>query len=282
MFIILLVIIERNSPLSYPRWEAVKFNHFCEVEYAEGTEEIFVTIHSGSRNMGSKVADYFDDLAKELNKKWHSENSGIGFLPADSPQGQAYLGWMNFCLEFAYLNRKAMLDEVKKTFLHEFPNVKWTTKEIADDVRDDILNIHHNWAVLETCMGKTGYVHRKGSTRAFKGMTGIIPGSMSSATYIVAGKANLLSLQSCSHGSGRRMGRMAFNRKMKYSYAQIEKSLEGIVHSEFKKVDRGKDKDLLDVSECGDAYKNVEEVMANQVDLVDPIIKLRPLICLKG
>jgi len=232
--------------------------------------------------MGSKVADYFDALALDLNKKWYSDNSGIGFLPADSEEGIAYLGWMNFCLEFAYLNRKVMLGEVQKTFAYEFPNIEWTTKELFKDVVDDILNVHHNFAVLETCMGKTGYVHRKGSTRAFKGMTGIIPGSMNTATHIVAGKGHPLSLQSCSHGSGRAMSRTAFNRKMKHSYSQIEKSLEGIVHSEFKKVGRGKDKDLLDVSEAGGAYKNIEDVMANQADLVESIVCLKPMLCLKG
>ena len=274
-------ILERNLPPSLERWEAVS-NHFCEVQYDEKNGDVYAMIHSGSRQMGKKVGDYFNKVAEKLNSMWHSRDCHIPFLPTDSPEGKAYLSWVDFCLEFAYLNRRVMLEEVKNIFRHEFPNIGWTTKEIFDDTKNDILNKHHNFVALETHLGKTGYVHRKGATAAFEGSTCIIPGSMSTASYIAVGNGNKVSLSSCSHGGGRRMGRMAFNRKMKNSYAQIEESLNGIVHSEFKKVDRGKDKGLLDVSECGFAYKDIEDVMSNQEDLVTPIVKLKPLLCLKG
>ena len=89
-------------------------------------------------------------------------------------------------------------------------------------------------------------------------------------------------MMSCSHGAGRKMGRMAFCRKMKHSLDQIEKSLEGVVHSEFGVLGRGKDKGMIDVSESPAAYKDIDSVMANQADLVDIVVKLKPLICLKG
>jgi tRNA-splicing ligase RtcB len=131
-------------------------------------------------------------------------------------------------------------------------------------------------------MGKNYWVHRKGATRAFENMTGIIPGSMGTHSYIVKGKGNKVSLMSCSHGAGRKMGRREFCRKMKYSHAQIEASLKGVVHSDFGKFDRGKDKGLLDVSEAPGAYKDIDEVINNELDLIDPIVKLSPIICLKG
>lgn len=256
-------------------------NHFCEVQYDED-DNVWIMLHSGSRNIGKRVGDYFNDMAKSLNEKWHSNNSGIPFLPANTDEGQAYLAWMDYALRFAYLNRKVMLDSVKETFEHEFPNIKFVTKQDFEDTNDNIINIHHNFAALENHMGKNYWVHRKGATMARGGMTGIIPGSMGTGSYIVKGLGNFKSLMSCSHGAGRKMGRMEFSRKMKHSYAQIEKSLEGVVHSDFGEFDRGKMKGLKDVSEAPGAYKDIENVMENQVDLVDAVVKLKPLICLKG
>lgn len=256
-------------------------NHFCEVQYDEDGI-VWIMLHSGSRNMGKRVGDYFNDLAKGLNSKWYSQGKEIPFLPADTEEGKAYLAWMDFALRFAYLNRKVMLDEVKDTFEHEFPTIKFVTKELVDDTNDNIINIHHNFASLETHMGKTYWIHRKGATMARAGQTGIIPGSMGTGSYIVKGLGNMRSLMSCSHGAGRKMGRMEFSRRMEHSYAQIEKSLEGVIHSEFGEFERGKMKGKKDVSEAPGAYKDIENVMANQEDLVKSIVKLKPLVCLKG
>jgi len=256
-------------------------NHFLEVQYDE-EDNVWIMIHSGSRNMGKRIGDYFNALAADLTKKWHSICQDITFLPADSIEGTAYLGWMNFALRFAYLNRKVMLEEVKRCMEHEFPKIKFVTKEMFDGVKDDMINIHHNFAVLENHFGKNYWIHRKGATMARKGTIGIIPGSMGTNSYIVQGLGNQKSMMSCSHGAGRSMGRTAFNLKMKYSHAQLEKELDHVVHSDFGTSDRGRDKGLLDVSECPGAYKDIEDVMANQKDLVKPVAKLSPMLCLKG
>ena len=138
----------------------------------------------------------------------------------------------------AYLNRKIMLEEVKKTFKHTFPDVKFITEEAVGQKLDgQIINIHHNFASLEHHFSRDLWIHRKGATQAKEGQIGIIPGSMGTASYIVRGLGNKRSMMSCSHGAGRKMGRRAFCRKMKYSHDQIEKSLEGVVHSEFGKFD---------------------------------------------
>jgi len=244
-------------------------------------------LHSGSRNIGKKVGDYFNEIALDLNRKWHSntymaKSKEIPFLPVELPVGKAYLAWMDMALRFAYLNRKVMLEEVKRNIKHEFPTVKFITEEVASDASDGMINIHHNFSSLENHMGRNVWVHRKGATMAREGMTGIIPGSMGTASYIVRGLGNVKSLMSCSHGAGRKMGRMEFCRQMDGKLNEVEESLEGVVHSKFSTIERGKNKGKLDVSEAPGAYKNIEDVMVNQKDLVEPIVKLRPLICLKG
>jgi tRNA-splicing ligase RtcB len=256
-------------------------NHFCEVQYdEEGT--VWIMLHSGSRNMGKKIGDFFNELATKRNAQWHSKGAEIPFLPTDTPEGKYYLAWMDFALRFAFLNRQVMLDEVKRCMEHEFPRIEFVTEEIADDTVNGMINIHHNFASLENHFGKNVWIHRKGATMAREGQTGIIPGSMGTASYIVKGKGNIHSMMSCSHGAGRKMGRREFCRQMEEKFDEIEESLEGIVHSDFGKFEHGKDKGKLDVSEAPGAYKDIEDVINNELDLIDPIVKLRPLVCLKG
>lgn len=256
-------------------------NHFCEIQY-DDSGNVWVMLHSGSRNIGHKIGEYFNKIAEDRNNKWYSVNNGIPFLPVDSDEGKAYLGWMNFALKFAYMNRMVMLNEVKRNLVHQFPDIEFTTDTDFSDAKDGMINIHHNFAAIESHMGKNYWIHRKGATRAFEGKTGIIPGSMGTSSYIVKGLANKLSLSSCSHGAGRKMGRMAFCRQMADKHDEIEKSLDGVVHSKFSTIKRGKQSGMTDVSEAPAAYKDIEDVMSNQVDLVKPIVKLKPLICLKG
>lgn len=280
-------------------------NHFMEISYDE-EGFIWIVIHSGSRNIGKKVGDYFNQLAKDQNSIWYSlvapafpelpthfanslevEQYGnaiakyqkdleqmreIPFLPVNTPEGKAYLEWMDFALRFAYLNRAVMMSEVKGSIQHEFPNVDWEPE----------INIHHNYAAIENHFGKNVWVHRKGATSAKVGEIGVIPGSMGTATYITRGLGNPNSLMSCSHGAGRRKGRKAFNVEANTPEMMeaIKKSMEGIVHTKFGKETnkKGKETGMLDVSEAPQAYKDIEDVMANQVDLVKPIFKLWPLI----
>jgi len=247
-------------------------NHFMEVDYDED-DMIWIVIHSGSRNMGKKICEYFNRVAEEENKKWHSiDTGGIPFLPVNTPEGKGFLAWLDFALRFAYLNRAVMMNEVKEALLHEFPNVEFEPE----------INIHHNYVVIENHFGKNVWVHRKGATSAKLDETGIIPGSMGTATYITKGLGNTNSLMSCSHGAGRKMGRKAFNVQANTPemMEKIKKSMEGIVYTKFAKETNRKRKETgnLDVSEASDAYKNIEDVMGNQTDLVKPIHRLLPYI----
>ena len=257
-------------------------NHFLEVQY-DGDGFVYLMVHSGSRNIGLKIGDYFSKVALEMNQKWHSEGREleIPFLPVETEEGQSYLAWLSFALDFALLNRQLMLQEAMKCISNEFPEVKITTWEIVTKTVDGILNINHNYTSLEQVYNQNLWVHRKGAVLC-RNNYGIVPGSMQTKSFITKSLNNPKSIYSCSHGSGRKMSRTAFNIKMKNSHAQIEKSLEGIVHSKFQKNTRGKAKGLLDVSEIGEAYKDVESVMENQKDLVEKVVELKPMISLKG
>ena len=251
-------------------------NHFAEVQYDENSL-VWVMIHSGSRNMGLKIGDLFNKKAAELNAMWYSSTpKEIPFLPVTSDMGRDYLKWMEFALYFAFLNRSVMMEEAMRELSRVFPGAAF----------EKPINIHHNYASLERRLGHDVWVHRKGATLASEGNVGIIPGSMGSSSYITTGLGNKMSLCSSSHGAGRRMGRMEFNRQ--YNTAEgmqeISDSLSGVVHSPFRKGEnrKGKETGLMDVSEAPQAYKDIDTVMANQTDLVGVLHTLKPLLCLKG
>ncbi len=247
-------------------------NHYLSLDCDEN-EDVWIQVHSGSRNLGLKIGEYFNKTAIELNKKWYSVNtSDIPFLPIDTDEGKLYLKWMDFALRFAFLNRQVMIDEMIKDISYIIPETKFD--------KSSMINIHHNYASLEHFFGKDMWVHRKGAVMAREGVKGIIPGSMNSASFITEGLGNPQSLCSSSHGAGRNKGRKAFNIEMNTpeGIEQIKKSMEGVVYSDFGKSGRGRDKGMLDVSECPAAYKNIERVMEHQKDLVKPIHKLTTMI----
>ena len=259
-------------------------NHFVEIQY-DKMDNIWCMIHSGSRGLGKKIGEYFDDLAKNINGKYYSV-SPIGFFPMDSEEGKAYWAWMTYASEFAHLSRKVMLEKIKMVLRSYFPKLEITTDAIVDDTIDGAISIHHNFAAIENHFGKQHIVHRKGATRAFKGQTGIIPSSMGTPSYIVKGKGNIKSFMSCSHGTGRKVGRNEFNTQMKVddvgNIARIEESLKDVVHSDFGEVTRGKNKGMVNLSEAPECYKDGRWLMSCQEDLVDIIEELHPMICMKG
>jgi tRNA-splicing ligase RtcB (3'-phosphate/5'-hydroxy nucleic acid ligase) len=251
-------------------------NHFIEIQKDEESN-IWVMIHSGSRNIGKTIGEFFNKIAKEMNTKYYScVPSDIGFLPTDTEEGKSYLAWMDFALRFAFLNRQIMMKQVEVDMSAVFHGVEF----------GDLINIHHNYAALETHFGKHLWVHRKGATFAGKGTVGIIPGSMGTSSYIVEGLGETKSLLSCSHGAGRVAGRMDFNRKYntEEGMRQINESLKSVVHSRFQRQMSRKHKEIgmMDFSEAPQAYKNIDQVMESQKDLVTIKTKLTPLVSMKG
>ncbi len=219
-------------------------------------------IHSGSRNIGATIAKYHHAIAVELCQQWNSDipNKDLSFLPLDSDEGQIYFTDMQIAGEFAQMNRDMMMDEVFACM-----------SDIAEVEELDRINIHHNYASMENHFGKNVLVHRKGATRARKGERGIIPGSMGSKSYIVEGLGNPESFCSCSHGAGRVMGRKEAKRSL--DMAEESRKMDGILHSMTSK-------DKLD--EAPGSYKDISVVMANQADLVKPIVELSPILSIKG
>ena len=239
-------------------------NHFIELQ-TDG-DNLWVMIHSGSRNLGKQVADHYNKEAKRLNKFWHTkvqESFDLAFLPLDSLDGVAYWNEMNYCVDFALANRKVMMQEVLETLDEVFGTFPY----------EPMINIAHNYATQENHFGKNVVVHRKGATLARNGTIGIIPGSQGTSSYIVEGLGNPESFNSCSHGAGRKMGRKAAQRDLSLEREQQSLDKMGIIHS----VRRQKDLD-----EAPGAYKDIDQVMANQSDLVKIVTQLRPLAVVKG
>lgn len=242
-------------------------NHFIEIQ--KGNDgHIWIMIHSGSRNLGLKVAEHYNKIAIEKNKEWFSNTQKeLNFLPIDSKEGQDYLREMEYCVEFALANRKLMMDRVKEVFIKELHN------QNSNIFFDDMINIAHNYARLENHYGENVWVHRKGATSAREGEIGIIPGSQGTKSYIVKGKGNPESFMSCSHGAGRKMGR---NEAIKNLNLEEEiKKLDdvGVIHAI-----RGQ----KDLDEAPGSYKDIDVVMENQKDLVEILVELTPLAVIKG
>lgn len=248
-------------------------NHFIEVQ--EGNNgKIWLMLHSGSRNLGHRIASYYHQLASELNSRWKIAlpDKSLAYLPVDADEGKAYIRDMSFALTYAAENRRLMMEIFKETVSQLDPKVEFT--------RD--INIHHNYAAIENHFGRNVWIHRKGATSAREKELGIIPGSMGTASYIVEGLGNSESFMSCSHGAGRTMGRSDANRSLKVE--DCDKAMEGIVYDRWKKSDnRGRKKEkLLDLSESPLAYKNIDKVIESELDLIKPVVKLRPLAVVKG
>jgi tRNA-splicing ligase RtcB len=241
-------------------------NHFIEIQY--GSDHcIWVMIHSGSRNLGKQVADHYNKLAKNLNSRWHSQvpsNWDLAFLPIESPEAKEYINAMQYCVDFAFANRKLMMERVQEAF-----------KSVLSEPLEfsEIINIAHNYAAWEHHFGKDVIVHRKGATSAREGEMGIIPGSQGTKSYIMEGLGNPQSFHSCSHGAGRKMGRKQAQRELDLQEEINRLDEKGILHAI-----RGK----KDLDEAAGAYKDIHQVMENQKDLVKILVELEPLAVVKG
>ncbi|NLZ63773.1 MAG: RtcB family protein [Lentisphaerae bacterium] len=248
-------------------------NHFIELQKSD-TGFIWLMIHSGSRNLGQRVEKHYQAKAKKLNEAFKAKlpNPVLAFLPIETKEGQDYFRDMTFALEYALENRRRMMLVFKETLAEAVPETEFLRE----------VNIHHNYAALESHFGENLYIHRKGATSAKKDETGIIPGSMGTASYIVRGLGNPESFMSCSHGAGRTMSRTAASANL--TLEECNAAMEGIVFerwSKYKGFDK-RHKGRLDLSEAPQAYKPIDEVIAAQSDLVEPIVRLMPLAVLKG
>jgi tRNA-splicing ligase RtcB len=246
-------------------------NHFIEIQ-AGDDDHVWLMIHSGSRHLGNVVARHYNSVALKLNTTWNSDipNKDLAFLPVDTVEGQSYIHDMIVALDYARENRRRIMDRFMCAFAGVF----------AQAAFEDPVNIHHNYAAVENHFGKEVWVHRKGATSAREKQIGIIPGSMGTPSYIVEGLGNMESFMSCSHGAGRTMGRMQVSRSL--TPDECDKAMAGIVYDRWSTVKRGKTKGMPDLGEAPQAYKDIDTVIQAELDLIKPLVKLRPLAVVKG
>lgn len=241
-------------------------NHFIELQEDEHGM-LGIMVHSGSRNFGFKIANYYNRVAKRLNRKWGNKiprHYDLAYLPTDSPEGREYIMWMDLALDFAKANRNKMMETVQDVLY----------KNIDDIEFGDEINAHHNYASYEKHYGKDVWIHRKGAIYAGEDVLGIIPGAMGSYSYIVKGLGNLESFKSCSHGAGREMSRRAAKREYPVEHVVKDLKNQGVILGKTR---------LRDVAEeYRKAYKDIDFVMEQQLDLIRPIKRLKTIAVIKG
>ena len=236
-------------------------NHFVEL-CVDTTDSVWIMLHSGSRNLGKTLAEEHMKRAKVLARaaEIHLADQNLAYLEDGTPEFDRYVADVEFAQEYAFENRRLMLEEIIRNLRHFFPHLSL----------GEIINCHHNYLARESHFGEKVIVTRKGAIRAGAGQLGIIPGSMGTRSYIVRGLGNPESFESCSHGAGRRMSRSEAKRK--FTVADLAAQTKG--------VECRKDSGVLD--EIPGAYKSIEEVMSNQNDLVEIVATLKQFVCVKG
>lgn len=246
-------------------------NHFIELQ-EDMDGYLCIMIHSGSRHLGKAVCDYFHEKARELNRKWYSEvrdEYRLAFLPADSEEGQQYIHWMKLAMDYAFENRAGMLDKTCAIVKEAVEKHTGLSVEFGEEI-----NCHHNYAALEHHYDADVWVHRKGAVRVREGEMAVIPGAMGSYSYVVEGKGCRESFCTSSHGAGRSYSRTGAMQEFSVEKVMVDLKEQGVVLGKRKKNDVAE--------ECRFAYKDIEQVMAQQTDLVTPVRKLKTVGVVKG
>jgi tRNA-splicing ligase RtcB len=237
-------------------------NHFIEVCLDE-SNRVWVMLHSGSRGIGNAIGTYFIELAKKdaARNQILLPDRDLAYFSEGAAHFSDYVEAVDWAQDYARANRAEMLDLVLEALRRHLP---------AFEVTREAVNCHHNYVERETHFGRQVWLTRKGAIRARAGDLGIIPGSMGARSYIVRGKGSADSFDSCAHGAGRRMSRTQAEKQ--FSIGDLGRQTEGVVCR--------KDKGVLD--EIPGAYKDIDQVMANQSDLVEVVHTLKQVVCVKG
>ncbi len=239
-------------------------NHFIEV-CVDTENAVWLMLHSGSRNIGNVLAQCHISTAKELAKlaELSLPDLDLAYFVAGTPEFDAYWRDLQWAQNYARYNRDVMMARFKRIVEKHLSGGK-SMKPLLE------VNCHHNYAEKEIHFGEDVYVTRKGAVRAQQEDYGIIPGSMGAKSFIVKGKGNHDSYCSCSHGAGRLMSRT--KAKKQFTIDDLIQQTQG--------VECRKDDAVLD--EIPGAYKPIEQVMANQSDLVEVVATLKQVLCVKG
>lgn len=248
-------------------------NHFIEV-CLDTEDNVWLMLHSGSRNIGKELAERHIATAKTLHRLNELPSPDLAYFVQGTDEFKAYWHDLDWAQSYAMKNREIMMKRLMRSFERMFGSM-----ESGRPVRDTggravrppfTVNCHHNYVAIEEHFGDKVYVTRKGAINAEAGRYGIIPGSMGAKSFIIRGLGNPQSFNSCSHGAGRKMSRT--KAKSKYTIEDLKKQTAG--------VECRKDKGIVD--EIPGAYKDIEEVMRAQNDLVEVVAELKQVICVKG
>lgn len=234
-------------------------NHFIEI-CLDTEQNVWLMLHSGSRNIGKELAEVHITRAKELTHNQRLVDPDLATFLGNTPEMAAYMHDLSWAQEYAFLNRRVMFQLFEEVMEKHFATILF----------EEPILCHHNYLSTEYHFGHEVILTRKGAISAKLGELGIIPGSMGSKSFIVRGKGNPESFHSASHGAGRRMSRGAAKRN--FTVADLEQQTEGVCCR--------KDAGVLD--EIPGAYKDIMKVMDNQKDLVDIVAELKQVLCIKG
>ena len=237
-------------------------NHFIELCLDEA-QRVWVMLHSGSRGIGNVMGRYFIEAArKDMQRhKVNLPDRDLAYFSEGSKLFDDYVEAVEWAQDYALLNRREMMQLILQVLRRELPKF---------EIDSEAINCHHNYVAREEHFGEKLFVTRKGAISARDGQLGIIPGSMGVKSYIVRGLGNAQSFHSCSHGAGRRMSRTEAKRR--FNRRDLEAQTAG--------VECRKDGGVID--EIPGAYKDIDEVMANQTDLVEVVHTLKQVVCVKG
>ena len=237
-------------------------NHFIEVCLDE-SNQVWVMLHSGSRGIGNAIASYFIALARKDMERWMIQlpDRDLAYFPEGSEHFADYVEAVHWAQDYAMQNRTSMLELVLAALQRHLPPFTVTTEAV---------NCHHNYVAQEHHFGENVWVTRKGAIRARVGDLGIVPGSMGARSFIVRGRGHPESFCSSAHGAGRKMSRTAAEKQ--FTVADMVAQTKGVICR--------KDKDVID--EIPGAYKDIDQVMANQADLTEILHTLKQVVCVKG
>lgn len=239
-------------------------NHFIELCLDEN-DNVWIMLHSGSRGVGNVIGRHFTEVARKEMEALDARlpHKDLAYFREGTESFDKYWAAMQWAQDYAEYNRRVMMSLVLGVLRDYFAPTGF-------DIGPTAVNCHHNYASLERHYGEDIIVTRKGAVRAGHGELGIIPGSMGAKSYIVRGLGNPESFESCSHGAGRRMSRGEAKRR--FTTTDVEQATAG--------VECRKDEGVID--EIPMAYKDIDQVMANQTDLVEVVHTLKQVLCVKG
>ncbi|MFE6965485.1 RtcB family protein [Agromyces sp. NPDC057679] len=237
-------------------------NHFIEVSFDEA-DRVWLFLHSGSRGVGNRIAQHHMKVAQRLAKQWWIElpNPDLAYLVEGTPEFTRYIAELRWAQHFALLNREEMMDRVIRQVS------EWVGTPVEERQR---INCHHNFTESEEHFGKRVWVSRKGAIQADVGRPGLIPGSMGTASYVVEGLGDKMSLNSSPHGAGREYSRSKARKT--FTHEQLREAMVGI---EFRDTDAF-------IDEIPQAYKPIDRVMADAAPLVKVRHTLRQIVNVKG